>query len=388
MKNVFVPLIILATGFGVAALLLVTGPSVEPRSPEVLPPLVRTLSVSPDSIQLTVTTHGTVEPRTESDLIPEVSGRVIEISPSLVSGGFFLKNDVLLRIEPLDYEVALAQAKAGIARAQSDVTNTKKNHERQLDLSRTQATSASQRDDTLNRLHIAQATLSEAKARLARAQRDIERTSMIAPYDGRVRSERVDIGQFVNRGAPIATIYAVDYAEVRLPIHDEELAFLDLPLGYGDEQLTKAVPVILSARFAGAMHQWQGQVVRTEGELDPQTRMVNVIASVQAPYANQPPLSVGLFVDAEIKGTLVHNIVQLPRSAMRGKNNVFVIDKDQRLRFREVEVLRMSNDRVLIKSGLERGESVCISPLESALDGMAVRTSGDQPTAIAGTPGS
>jgi RND family efflux transporter MFP subunit len=386
MKKVLFPLVVLVAGFGVAALLLVTGPKVEQRSPKILPPLVRTILVSPDTVQLSVSTYGTVEPRTESDLVPEVSGRVIEISPSLVSGGFFNRGDVLLSIDPLDYEVALTQARAGIARAESDLANARKNHERQLDLSRTQATSASQRDETLNRMRIATATLNESRARLVRAQRDMDRTRIIAPYDGRVRSERVDIGQFVNRGAAVATIYAVDFAEVRLPIHDEELAYLDLPLLSSNDQPLSPIPVTLSAQFAGALHEWQGTVVRTEGELDPQTRMVNVIARVPSPYKKQPPLSVGLFVDAKITGTLADSIVVLPRSALRGSNHVYIVGSDGRLKFREVDVLRLNNEQVFVKSGIARNERVCISPLESALDGMSVRMI-DQPNqAVAGSP--
>ena len=142
---------------------------------------------------------------------------------------------------------------------------------------------------------IAQAAYREALARLSRAERDISRTEMRAPYDGRVRQQQVDVGQFVNRGAPIGTIYAVDILEIKLPIHDEELAFMNLP-----DRDAQGAPVRLSARFAGARRTWHGEVARTEGELDPRTKMVNVVARV--PNDPETPLSVGLFVDAEIEG--------------------------------------------------------------------------------------
>ena len=192
------PLAILFGGIALAALLLATGPKVEPRAPVIVAPLVRVVEAVPAAVQLSVRAHGTVVPRTESELVPEASGRVLEVSPSLVSGGFFSKGDTLLRIDPLDYDVELDQARAGLARTTSDLADARKDHERQSDLARQQATSAAQRDDAINRLAVAEASLREARALLSRAERDLERTKVLAPYDGRVRSEHVDVGQFVS----------------------------------------------------------------------------------------------------------------------------------------------------------------------------------------------
>jgi RND family efflux transporter MFP subunit len=376
MNKRYLPPLVVTGGIVVAALLIATGPQVEPRPSQAVAPLVRVVEAVPKTVQLRAYTHGTVVPRTESDLVPEVDGRVQQVSASLVSGGFFSKGDVLLSIEPLDYEVALEQARAGLARARSDLANARKSHERQQDLVSRGATSDSQRDDALNRVRIAEATLREATARLARAERDLARTEIVAPYDGRVRSERVDVGQFVKRGNTIGTIYAVDFAEVRLPIHDEELAYLELPLARAGVELAKPIPVVLRARFAGEEQEWRGQVVRTEGELDPATRMVNVVARVPEPYApsaDRPPLSVGLFVNAEIQGAILPNLVVLPRAALRGESQVLIVDADNTLRFREVEVLRTANEQIYVSGGLSGGELVCISPLQSTVEGMAVR---------------
>ena len=347
--------LVVAGGFVAAALLIVTGPEVQPRPSTTLAPLVRVVEAIPKPVQLRASTHGTVVPRTESDLVPEVDGRVESISPSLVSGGFFAEGDVLLQIEPLDYEVALEQARAGLARARSDLDNARKTHQRQQNLIARGATSDSQRDDALNRVRIAEATLREAPARLARAERDLARTRIIAPYAGRVRSERVDVGQFVKRGTSIGTIYAVDIAEVRVPIHDEELAYLELPLVHGGDAAIDPVPVVLRARFGGREHEWRGEVVRTEGELDPTTRMVNVVVQVPDPYAasnGRPPLSVGLFVDVEIQGATLPNLVVLPRAALRGNSQVLVVDEQSQLRFRDVAILRSANDQIFVSDGL------------------------------------
>ncbi len=384
------PVAVIAGGVALAALLVVTGPRVEPQPREVVPPLVRTVVAKPQKVQLRVLTHGTVVPRTESELVPEVSGPVTWISPSLVSGGFFREGDPLLRIDPLDTEVALEQSRAGLARARSEYATAEKERKRQLDLAERDIASAAKRDDAVNRFRVAEASLREAKAKLARAERDLARTELRAPYDGLVRSERVDVGQFVNRGSSVATIYAVDFAEVRLPIHDDELAYLELPLAARQAGPTAPIPVVLRARFAGAEHEWRGEVVRTEGELDPRTRMVNVVARVAEPYGGEdgrPPLAVGLFVDAEILGAEADDVVVLPRAALREGGVVLVVDAEQKLRFRDVQVLREEQDHVYVERGLRSGERVCVSPINAPVEGMAVRVVGGDTKVAVPTPG-
>jgi len=376
-RRLVAPFGVLLGGLAVSALILASGGESKLQSPPSSAPLVRTVPARLETVRMRVVTHGTVVPRTESELIPEVSGRVEWVSPALVSGGFFAADDPLLKIEALDYELALEQARARLARAQSDLANSSTAHARQIDLARQQAASEAARDDAINRLRVAEAVRREAVAELAKAERDLARTEVLAPYNGRVRAEQVDVGQFVNRGSSVATIYAVDFAEVRLPIQDEELAFLELPLS-GTPAGTDAarVGVALKARFAGREHVWQGEVVRTEGELDPKTRMVHVVARVPDPYGTEgarPPLSVGLFVEAEIAGAELSEVVVLPRQALRGGNQVLIVDPQDKLRFRTVEVLRVSRDEVFIGGGLEAGERVCVSSLETPIDGMAVR---------------
>ena len=373
-KRFLFPLAIVFAGLGFAGLIISTGPKLEQKPPISNAPLVRTWVADVQTVQMSSVTHGSVLPRTESELIPEVSGRVVDISPVMVSGGFFKKDDLLLKVDPLDYEVALEQARASLASARSELTNARKAHDRLLDLAKRQSASQSQQDDALNRLRFAQASIREATARLSRAARDITRTNITAPYDGRVRSERVDIGQFVTRGAPIASLYATDVAEVRLPIHDEELAYLELALaGPTDKNLPA---VIHRARFAGEDHTWDGRIVRTEGELDPKTRMINIVAQVQSPYQqsdSRPPLAVGLFVEAEIIGKQVDNVFVLPRSALQANEQVYVVTDENRLQFRDVEVIRIVDEDVYVIDGFKRGETISLSTVNNAIEGMLVR---------------
>jgi len=403
-RKVWLPFAILgAAALGVAAL-VVTKPRVEPAPRNVEAPLVRTVRVEPRTVRFTVRAHGTVVPRTESELVPQVSGEVVWVSPALVSGGFFDADEPLVRTDRRDYEADLESARAGVARAESESRRATKERERQQRLADRSVASESRIDDAENAYRAARAALREAEARLDRAERDLERTELRAPYAGRVRSERVDVGQFVTRGVAIATLYAVDYAEVRLPIPDRELAYVDLPLAYrprggseaGAEAATEnSPPVRLHAEFAGREHVWTGRIVRTEGEIDPKSRVVHAVARVEDPYVREagserPPLAVGLFVEAEILGRSVEAAVMLPRVALRRDEAgpgepareghfVLVVSDESRLEFRPVEVLRSERERVVIGAGLVSGERVCVSSLRAPVDGMLVRVAGEAP---------
>ncbi|MDH3685780.1 MAG: efflux RND transporter periplasmic adaptor subunit [Myxococcales bacterium] len=368
-----------ALGAGVlgAMLLFATAPETPTAQPQPAIPLVRTIAAEARSVQLLVETHGTVAPRTESDIVPEISGRVLWVSPALVSGGFFEKGDPLLRIDPADYEVALERARAQVARAESEAARAERELERQETLAKQDVTSASRLDDARNAEKIASAARREARAALDQAERDVERTEIGAPYAGRVREEKVDVGQFVSRGVAVGRIYAVDWAEVRLPIRDDELAWIELPSG-GLSQGELGPEVTLRARYAGAEREWQGRVVRTEGEIDARSRMVHVVARVEDPYGRgkrvgRPDFPVGLFVEAEILGKKADDVVVLPRTALRTGDRVLIVDAEDRLRFRAVDVMRRGREKALIRAGIEPGERVCISALETPVDGMHVR---------------
>jgi RND family efflux transporter MFP subunit len=302
---------------------------------------------------------------------------VVWVSPALVSGGFFEEGESLLRIDARDYAASLESARAALARRRSEHDRAKKQHARQSRLRGRDAASESAFDDADNALRVAVASLRDARAALGKAERDLERCELLAPFAGRVRTEQVDVGQFLNRGQSIARLYAIDFAEVRLPIPDNDLAFIDLPLAKRIGLDTEHQPEVeLRARFAGAIRTWQGRVVRTEGEIDPRSRMIHAVARVEKPYEpaeGQPPLAVGLFVDAEILGRRVDNVVVIPRSALRVGDRVHVIDAEDRLRIRPVELLRRERDRVVVSAGLASGDRVAVSRLAIPVEGMLVR---------------
>lgn len=377
---VVLPLAIIAVGVVVAAGMILSRPEVTQQPPRTPPPLVRAQEVTRQDVVLHVTAQGTVLPRSQSSLVAEVPGRVVEVSPQLVNGGYFRDGDELLRIDPTDYEQAVATARAEVARARVRLEQERVNAE----IARVEWERLGEGEGTplaLRELQVAEAeaVLGAAEAALERAKRDLERTVVRAPFQGRVRSESVDVGQYLPRGGVIAQVYAVDYAEVRLPIADDDLAFLDLPLHYRGEERDRGPRVTLRADFAGTTHQWEGRIVRTEGEIDPRTRMIYLVARVKDPYGRagerqRPPLAVGMFVEAEIEGLAATDVAVIPRAAVRDGNKTLVIDEENRLRFREIEILREERERAIVREGLASGELVCISPLDTVVDGMSVRT--------------
>ena len=380
-RKTVLPIVIVALGLLGATVLLAARAKVETRPPELTAPLVRVRTVVPADIRLDVWAQGTVQPRTESNLVSEVDGRVLWVSPDLVSGGFFQKGDPLIRLDATDYELQVARTAATVESTASRLSLARKTLERTRRLAESRAISKLELDDAENGARVAEALQREAEAAFQQARRNLDRTEIRAPFDGRVRSENVDVGQFLPKGASIGTIYAVDFAEVRLPLADADLAFLDLDLA--DPDGAKGGPEVdLSAEFAGEVRHWKGRVTRTEGEIDPRSRMVHVIVRVEDPYGTAAeeagaPLAVGLFVDATIAGRTLPGAVALPRAVLRGADTVLVVDSEERLATRRVDVARKLRDEVILSGGLEPGDRVLLSTVEGATSGLEVRVAED-----------
>ena len=382
--QVVLPLAVLALAGFAAFMMIRNRPVVETQPVQIAPPGVRVHVVELQDVALSVVSEGTVRPRTESQLVPEISGRVTSISDSFVEGGFFETDDVLVTIDPFDYQQAMVSARAQLAQTRLRLAE----EEAEAEVAQREWEELGRGDPralTLRKpqLEDANAAVAAAEANVVRAERDLERAEIRAPYVGRVRRKSVDVGQFVTVGNPVATIYAVDIAEIRLPLPDEELAYLDLPLSYRGTDSRPGPSVKVRTTFAGQTYSWEGRVVRTESEIDPVSRMVQVVAEVRDPYrlgpeSDRPPLAVGMYVDAEIAGRRFNQIAVVPREALRGRNQVMVVDDESRMRFREVELLRMTAESIYVEKGLMDGERVAISTVDSPTEGMLVQVTQEE----------
>lgn len=384
------PILVLAISGVTAVALVKSRPPVSRAEVETVPPLVRVRTVALRDTALDVHAQGTVLPRTETTLVAQVAGVVTAVSTTFEVGGFVRRGDVLVTLDRRDYDLAVRRAEAQVAQARLGLAREEAEKRVAIQEWRSLGTDATPDPLVLRTPQIAQAqaAVAAAEADLDKTRLDLERTEIRAPFAGRVRATQVDRGQFVGPGTPVGVVHAIDYAEVRLPVADDQLAFLDLPATYSDGAGARGPAVTLSSRFAGAVHSWQGRIVRTEGELDPSSRMLTLVARVERPYdrprdgSERPPLRVGLYVDAAIEGKRATATTILPRAALRVRDGVASTDgtgqvlvvEDGRLRFRDVGVVRIDGDDVVIDRGLSDGDHVCVSLLDVVVDGMAVRT--------------
>ena len=331
--------------------------------------LVDVLQLETLSAQLAVNSQGTVLPRTQTSLGAEISGTVVEISPKFIPGGVFRAGEVLLRIDATDYEVAVLQADALVKQRRIEFDGAAKLRQQGY---RAEAEYAS-----------AAAALASAEAELVRAQRNLERTEIRLPYEGMVLSKDTDLGQFVSPGTRLGVAFATDYAEVRLPLTDQDLAFVDLPEAteIAETGAWDGPPVTLSATRMGKPAEWQARIVRSEGVVDEKSRVTYAVARIDDPYRLHEagiPLPVGTFVTAEIAGRMMDEVIRVPRSALRSASQLLIVDEDNRIRIRDVDVVRADARYAYIGDGAEAGERIAVSAIETPLNGMYVRTT-DRP---------
>ena len=372
-KRLLVPLLILALSAVIFVALVNNQPTLKTTVKEPVPVAVRALDINLAPMQLSVSSEGNVEPSIETKLVAQVAGEVVELSSSLVAGGDFSKGDVLLKLDPRDYEIALARSEAALARAQAEQRYAAEETARIRSLYGEELASIAQLQSAERLLAVANAALDDASAAVKRASVDLERTVFTAPFNGRVRAENVDIGQFLSKGAMIATLYDTDRLQVRLPLADAQLAYLNPSYVQTGQAGEEPADVMLTADYAGEAQTWSAKLLRTEGDISTKSRFLHVVVEVtETLNRNGVQLPVGLFVDAVITGQTVDNLVSVPRTALRPDNSVMVIDDDNQLHFRDVTVFKLSDSDVLISEGLASGERISISPLQFVVEGMPV----------------
>ena len=339
------------------------------------------------SLNFSVFSQGSVKPRTETTLVAEVAGQIVSVSSNFISGGFFREGEVLLQIDPSDYQTALLRAQATLAARKAQLADQQARSDQALKDWTNLGREGDPSDLTLRipQLAEAKAGVQAAEAELQEAERDLQRTRIKVPYDGLVRNKVVDVGQYVAPGTPLGVTFAIDTAEIRLPLSNSDLAYLDLPSA---TRLDKAhrVPVTLSAEGAGTGREWRSEIVRTEGVVDVSSRVLYAVAEVVDPYgvlgqSNQPELKMGTFVRAEIQGLRADNVVILPRSVLQADDTVLVANAERKLEIRQVTVLRAEPRNVYISDGLEGGELVITTSMDAPIPGTRLAITGEEPLA-------
>lgn len=411
---------LLIVGGGVASVLMATKKDPPQVTREVVGPLVEVVRAERIDLEIDVKGHGTVRPTVKADVVPQVGGKVVELHANLVTGGFIPAGETIIKIDEADFEIArrqaetaataaaakraqaeaqVAEATARVDDAQSDVDrmvallDRGAGNERELRKARTAlAIATASKRLAQSAIAAADSQIATARVQADQAALNIERTTVTLPFDAMVTAESVDVGQFVTTGQPIASVYGTESVEIPVPLEDEQLKwFTQVPLAHeiaARKIPREALPIAdVHARFAGRDCQWVGRVVRTEGTVDPRTRMMHVVVEVEDPLpvlrgesvTAKPPLIPGSFVNVTVRGKKLEGVFELPRHALHPGDVVWVAD-DDKLRTRGVNVIRRTVGSVVIDKGLNDGELVIVTPLDTVTEGMKVRLPSETPS--------
>ena len=356
--------------------------------------LVDTIVAEVVSLNFSVNSQGTVRPRTETTLVSEVSGKIVSVAPEFVAGGFFRKGQVLLQIDPSDYQTGLKRAEAALASREAKLADETARSDQALKDWNNLGRKGQPTDLGLRKPQMAdaKANVSAAEADVQKARRDLERTRITVPYDGLVRQKAVDIGQYVTLGTKLGVTFAVDTAEVRLPLTNNDLNYLDLPSETEVKSRDKSFPpVTLSVKNGGGTSQWQARIIRTEGVVDETSRVIYAVAQVVDPYgvlgqSHQQELKIGTFVNAEIQGLPAENVVVLPRYVLRADHTILIVNKDNELEILPVTVLRAEPKKVYLSEGIEGGAKVVTTTLDAPIPGTRLAIRGLEESIVTEAP--
>jgi len=330
--------------------------------------------ITKKDISLKILTNGEVKPLNEINLISQVSGQIVEAADEFVDGGIIKAGSPLVWIDDRDYKLAVISAESRVAQAskllEREIAESElaKNDWEELGLGE-----ASPLTLRIPQLREAEAAEKAALADLEKAKLNLERTIVKLPFQGIIRQKKTGVGQFVGTGSILATAFSTEEVLIALPLTDTELSYLGLPLAYEEERPFSGPKVNFYSLVSNKKSEWEGRIVRTAGSIDPLTRLVYVYAEVINPYQQSPPLAIGMFVDAVIEGKTIKNGFLVPNSAINNNSNIYVINTNDNLEIRKIEVLGTENDYVIIKGEIYEGERVVVSPLNNAKDGMALK---------------
>jgi len=344
---------------------------------------VSALELKPQNYQIMIDSYGTVKPRTQSLLVAQASGQIIDVSDDFREGGFFEKGDVLLKLDDRDHQAEVKSARANLLSAEQSLLEEKARGQQAI--TDWQRLGGSEKASSLvlrePQLAAAEAEVLSAQAALEKAQLDLERTKVTAPYAGRILSRSVDLGQVVSNNTQLATIYAIDSVEIRLPIKNKDLSFVNLPEQYRDGAKNQAGSLVEFTSDLVGEQQWQGQLTRTEGAIDENAQQLYVVAKIDDPYKatanNQYPIKIGQYIKAQITGKTVSDALIIPNSTIYQGTYVYIVQEGV-LKRKDITLAWQNATQAMIKIGLTAGDKLVLTPLGQVSSGTQVSILGEK----------
>ncbi len=381
-RNFILSVIFLGVALGAAYYVKNNPPKAEREKP-VAPVLqVETMVAEPQNYNIIIESYGTIQARTQGTLTAQVDGEVINVAEGFRQGSFFEKGDLLLEIDPRDYQTTLINAQANVSQAQAALAQEQAQAEQAAKDWKRLGNSGKASDLVLRKPQLAasRAQLEWNKAALAKAELDLKRTQIVAPYAGRIISKNVDLGQYVTTGTQLAEIFAVDYVEVRLPLTSREYTYVDIHENYRGENFTadssNSPLVRVTNRIGNTSQSFNGYISRSEGVFNTSTRQTYVVAHIDDPYGKRtdgsPPLKIGQFVTAEIQGKTLADVYVVPNSAVYQGSYIFIAE-DNIIQRREINLLWQDNDNTVIDQGITEGEIIVLTPLNETISGTQIQ---------------
>lgn len=380
-KRAILPLMIIVIALGLTFVLLETRKTPKPHETPYLGPLVEVAELVKTSRQVVVRGTGSAQASHEVGITPQVKGQISELSPQMVVGGILRQGELLFAIDDIDYQLAIALAQSNLAQAELDLLR----NENLAELARKEwrllnPDSAVEPNPLVvyePQLKSFRAQRDAAQAKVKLAELNLQRTKIFAPFNAYVRSEQLEVGQFLNAGAPVATLVGIDQIEIVVPLPLDELVWLQVPRNGSGQQGSLAK---IELQSGGQTFQWQGAITRALGEIDPRNRMARIVVTVADPLSQQPKgakllnhLLPGMFVEVQLQGEEVSEVIAVPRGSLHDNDTLWVVDDENKLHIREVDILRRERDEVLVRFGLDAGEKIVLTNLSGAAEGMLLR---------------
>ncbi|RVU86133.1 efflux RND transporter periplasmic adaptor subunit [Leucothrix sargassi] len=387
MKQLILIIALIAGSISLVSYLIKTKPEPRKRVRQPTIPVVEIMTPQLQTYTQRIKASGSVETNRSTNLISEVSGKITSIDPKFQEGNYFLAGQQLLTIDNTNYRNAIIIATAEVAqnelavKTEQNLANLASREMQLLGNSRNLSEIASRKPQVAAAI----ANLEAARVKLQQARDDLSKTRIMAPYDGRLLSSSVDVGQYVTPGTQLGQIYSTDYVEVRLPLSLGEYQQLSLPESYSNQQIdsNQLPPVEFSATLGNQTYKWEGRVSRVAAAMDARTRQIPVIARIDNPFRKSsngaPPVKIGQFLEANIIGDKINNVYIIPTSATRQNREVMMFDEGV-IRIRPIEVLASENDKLVISGdSIPPNAKLITTPMPSAKNGMAVRLAGEAP---------
>jgi len=382
LKRKILPPVIILGALVIAGLMSLLKPSsLELESPD-RAVAVTTALLKMTRVSLEVKSQGTVLPRTRTTLISEVSGAVMEVAPEFIVGGTFAKGDVLIKLDSTDYKVAKQRADAALISAKAQLLSEQARSaqaKKEWEMTGRPVWEAPVLALRKPFLAEAQSRLLQAEAEVRQAELKLQRTTIRAPYAGMVSAKSVDVGQYVTVGARLGETFAIDFAEVRLPMTEKDLSKLDWIPSFGTQNSAGNNSVELRGSVNGQSAVWQANLVRSEGTVEQSNRAQYLVAQIADPYnientSSRLPLLMGTFVEATVTGKTIDNVYAVPRYALRSGNRVALVDAGQRLQLKAVEFIFEDQSHYYIGKGLEGEVEIVTSNMGVMVDGIKLKT--------------